>query len=144
MKLLELIRRESAVSIIKLSLIAVLAGLTQALVLAAINAAAAAAAAGGDHRWPLLLFAVALIAHILTQKYIMQTSTDLVEGVLYNIRLRVADKIRHSELQAFERIGRSRIYSNVTKETITISQAAPGIVIACQSAIMVLFALVYL
>src|SRR5262249_6338465 len=86
----------------------------------------------------------ALIAHILSQKYIMQTSTDLVEGVLYNIRLRVADKIRHSELQAFERIGRSRIYSNVTKETITISQAAPGIVSACQSAILVLFALVYL
>jgi len=144
MKLLELIRRESAVSIIKLSLMAVLAGLTQALVLASINAAATAAAGGGDHRGALLLFAIALIAHILSQKYIMQTSTDLVEGVLYNIRLRVADKIRLSELQAFERIGRSRIYSNVTKETITISQAAPGIVIACQSALMVLFALVYL
>src|ERR1700754_2147682 len=124
MKLLELIRRESAVSFLKLSLIAVLAGLTQALVLALINAASETAAQGGENRKLLVLFALALIAHILSQKYIMQTSTNLVEGVLYNIRLRIADKIRHAELQAFERIGRSRIFSNVTKETITISQAA--------------------
>jgi putative ATP-binding cassette transporter len=144
MKLVELIRKESAVSFIKLSLIAVLAGLTQAFVLALISTASQRAAKSGNNIVPLLLFSVALIAHILSQKYIMQKSVDLVEGVLYNIRRRVADKIRNSELQAFEKIGRSRIYSNITKETITISQAASPIVIACQSGIMVLFALVYL
>src|ERR1041384_3887927 len=98
MKLLELIRRESAVSFIKLSLIAVLAGLTQALVLALINAASERATNGADNRNVLLLFGLALITHILSQKYIMQTSTNLVEGVLYNIRLRIAERIRHSEL----------------------------------------------
>lgn len=144
MKLVELLRRESAVSFFKLSFIAVLAGLTQALVLAFINAAAERAVGGGDNRRLLLLFMLALFAHILSQRYIMQTSTDLVEGVLYNIRLRIAEKIRHSELRAFERIGRARIYTNVTKETITISQSAPAIVIACQSAFMTLFALLYL
>lgn len=144
MKLVELIRRESAVSFIKLSLIGVLAGLAQALVLALINAASDRAARGANNLALLLLFSLAIITHILSQKYIMQRSVDLVEGVLFSIRLRVADKIRHSELQAFEKIGRSRIYSNITKETITISQAASPIVIACQSGIMVLFALIYL
>lgn len=144
MKLLELIQRESAVSVAKLSFIAVLAGLTQAMVLAIINSASQAATRGEDNFSLLLMFLSTLIGHILAQKYIMQRSTELVEGVLSNIRLRIADKIRSSELQAFERVGRSRIYSSVTKETITISQAAQPVIVACQSGIMVLFALIYL
>jgi putative ATP-binding cassette transporter len=144
MKLLKLIQRESAVSIVKLSLMAVLAGLTQAMVLAIINAASAEAVRGGESFGLMLMFIGALGGHIVSQKYIMQRSTDLIEEVLSNIRLRVVSKILNSDLQAFEGVGRSRIYSNITKETVTISQAAQPIIVACQSGIMVLFALIYL
>ena len=144
MKLIELLRKESTVSLLKLILVAVLAGLTQAVVLGVINSAAHAATVGRENFNLLLMFIGALVGHIWSQKYILQTSAVLVEGVLSNIRLRIADKIRDSELQYFEKIGRSRIYSNVTKETVTISQAAPTIVIAGQSGIMVVFALLYL
>jgi putative ATP-binding cassette transporter len=144
MRMLELIQRESSVSIIKLSLMAVVAGLTQAMVLAIINSASQAATRDEDSFGQLLMFTATLAGHILSQKYIMQRSTDLIEEVLSNIRLRVANKILGSELQAFEKVGRSRIYSSITKETVTISQAAQPVIVACQSAIMVLFALIYL
>jgi putative ATP-binding cassette transporter len=145
MKLLELIKRESNVSFVKITLIGVLAGLTQALVLSLINAAASENAVKEGKNFSLLLmFTAALVGHILSQKYILQTSTELVEAVLSSIRLRVVEKIRASELQSFEKIGRARIYSNVTKETVTISQATPQIVVATQSGIMMFFAMIYL
>ena len=145
MKLIELIRRESTISLGKIIFIGLLAGLTQALVLSLINAAASENAGKEGKTFGLLLmFTATLIGHILAQKYILVTSTELVEGVLSSIRLRVVEKIRASELQSFEKIGRTRIYSNVTKETVTISQATPPIVVAAQSAIMIFFAMIYL
>jgi putative ATP-binding cassette transporter len=145
MKLLELIRRESSVSLVKIIFIGLLAGLTQALVLSLINAAGSEKAAQEGKTFGLLLmFTATLVGHILAQKYILVTSTELVEGVLSSIRLRVVGKISASELQSFEKIGRARIYSNVTKETVTISQATPPIVVAAQSGVMIFFALIYL
>src|SRR5262249_1791666 len=144
MKLIELIEREASVPFLKLAAIAVVSGLSHAAVLAIINAASSESTDKDLRTRLIAVFVAVLIVHIIAKKRVMSKSSDMVEGVLSNIRLSIAEKIRQSELQAFEHIGRARIYSIVTKETVRISEASPTLIIAAQSGIMVFFALVYL
>lgn len=144
MKLIELIKREATVPLLRLMATAVVSGLTQAAVLAIINAATSESMDREVRIKLVAVFVVVLIVHIVAKKRVMSKSSDMVEGVLSNTRLSIAEKIRKSELQSFEHIGRARIYSIVTKETIRISEAAPTLIIAAQSGIMVFFALIYL
>jgi len=58
--------------------------------------------------------------------------------------VRITDKIRSTSLLEFEGIGREVIYNRLTQETTTISHAAPVLIDACQAAIMLFFASIYI
>jgi putative pyoverdin transport system ATP-binding/permease protein len=60
------------------------------------------------------------------------------------VRMRITDKIRHTELRYVEDTGYSEIYNRLSQDTITVSQSATLLVSAAQSAIMLLFCLVYI
>ncbi|MEA2695066.1 MAG: hypothetical protein QOJ16_4453 [Acidobacteriota bacterium] len=144
MNLLRLLRSESRTSPRRLLWIATLSGLANALILAVINSAASSTLTHAENFRALVLFALVLSLYIVTQKYLLVTSTVEIERILDKIRVRITDKIRHSELLPLEKIGRAAIYASVSKETLTISQAAAIIVIACQAAILIVFTLLYL
>lgn len=72
----------------------------------------------------LAIFSVAIFAFVRTQRYSMDQSTQIVEGVITQIRSRLVDKIRRSNLSSFENIGESRLMNLLTQETLTISSAA--------------------
>jgi putative ATP-binding cassette transporter len=142
--LLRLLRQGSGRFGLELLSIVALSGLANAVLLAIINAAAENAsneAANGRYLW---LFTVVIIAFILTQRYILMTSVLEVERILHRIRVSVSDRIRRASLFGLERIGRSEIYGSVNRETVTISQAAATLIIACQSALMIVFSMLYL
>jgi putative pyoverdin transport system ATP-binding/permease protein len=123
---------------------AVLSGISNALVLAVINAGAATATTAGLNLQLFLLFVLTLALFILTKNYIMQNSIVMVEDIIRRIRVRLSNKVRHSELPRLETIGRATIFTRVTTEATTISQSAPFIIDGCQSAIMVAFCIVYI
>ena len=122
----------------------VLAGLSNAVLLAIINAAAENARNEQANGRYLAMFAITIGLYILTQRHILFTSIREVERLLHDIRVRVADRLRRSHLLAIERVGRSDIYGIVNRETQHISQAAGTLIVAGQSVLMVLFAVVYL
>jgi putative ATP-binding cassette transporter len=121
-----------------------LAGLTNAGLLAIINAGAENAANQDTNAWLLSLFMLVIVLYIVTQRHILLTSIREVERILDGIRISLSERIRQSNLAALEHIGRSEIYASVNRETVTISQAAATIVIACQSLLLVLFSIGYL
>ncbi len=144
MKLLKFLRRESNVSLRSLTVMAGIAGLSNAFVLAIINVAVQHAT-DDVHRFEhLLLFLLAIGLYITAQRYIMVTSTAEIESILHRIRLRLGDKIRRSDQQPLEKIGRSEIYASVTRETQTISNAAGVIVVGLQAAILIFFTVIYI
>lgn len=142
--LLRLLRHHStrfgagAVAVVAIS------GLSNALVLATVNAAAEQASAQEGTGRYLALFAIILALFVVSQRAILVTTVIEVERILDQIRVRLTDLIRHADLLPIERLGRSRIYASMQSETVTISQAAQMITNAFQSAVMVAFSFVYL
>ncbi len=141
--LFQLIRQEIRSSLPKLLVMAMLAGISNAAIIAVINSGAEAAASGRVSLNGAIIFILALLLYIKTQRYILATTTIEVEAAIHRIRLRLMDHVRHSELLPLEAIGRSEIVGAITKETMTLSQAATVVVIAAQGSVLILFAGLY-
>lgn len=146
MTVLDLVRRESRVSLRGLGVMAVLSGLSSALILVIVTSAASAAqepAQRSGFRY-FLLFLLALAINVVTQRGVFTTASRTVEESLERVRNRLADLIRHADLQSYEKTGRARIYAAVNRDTMTISQAAFPLINAGQSFAVVAFTLLYI
>jgi len=143
MRLLQLLRREAAISPWFVLMIACISGISNALVLTIINAAAALTA---DDAYGLYLlgFVLTIGVYLGAQAYILTTTIHEVEGILHRLRLQIMNKIRDAELGPLEHLGRARIYAGIAQDMQTISDAAMPIVMMCQAAILILFTLVYM
>jgi cyclic peptide transporter len=142
--LVETLIKEAQLSFWRLGLFAVVAGLSDALIIVAVNRAADAGARGAPQFHLMLFFGVSLGTYVLSQRYILTLTTYHIEHTIRKIRVRLADKIRRADLQPLEKVGRSEIYGGINRDTLAISQAAAPMVIACQAALMILFCIGYI
>jgi putative ATP-binding cassette transporter len=121
----------------------IISGLSSAGLLAIINAAANADDTDRNGRL-LAYFIVTIGVYIYTQRAMLFVTIAEVERLLNDIRVRIADRIRRSELESLDRVGRSEIFGIVSRETQNISQAAGMLVTALQSLMMVFFSIAYI
>jgi putative ATP-binding cassette transporter len=142
--LLEFVRRESESPWRAILIMATLSGVANGLLLAVINASAGTTSQLFLNLRYLAIFLLAFVLFYYTKKQSMTQSTIIVEQVLRTVRVRITDKIRSTALLEFEGIGREVVYNRLTQETTTISQAAPVLINACQAAIMLVFASIYI
>lgn len=142
--LLRLLQHSESRFNIRLVWMAALSGFANAGLLAVINAAADNSALDAANGRFVALFAIVVLVFLRAQRYILLTSVAEVERILDEIRLRISGLIARSDLRQIEQVGRAQIYASLHRETVTISQATSGLVIAAQSLLMVLFSLVYL
>ena len=144
MTFLQLIRREMHGSLARLVFMCGLAGVSNAALLAAINAAAQAAS--NDKKpglWAAGLFVVALLLFIKTQNYILVTATVEIESIIHKLRVRLLDDVRHSELVPMEKIGRARIVAAITGDTAILTQASNMLVFSLQNVVLLVFVGLY-
>jgi putative ATP-binding cassette transporter len=144
MKLLDLLKKESKTSGVKLAFMSVMAGLSNAAVLAIINTASERISRHTENIQYLLYFVLAMTTYIVSQRYIMITSSTEVEHIIDRFRVRLVKKVRNCELELLEKLGRSELYASISKETLTISQAVTSLVMGMQSAILTIFTSFYL
>jgi putative ATP-binding cassette transporter len=78
-----------------------------------------------------------------TQVYMTTTVTGEIEAVIHRLRTRLMDQIRHSELLALERIGRSRIIEGLTRDTAILTQASNTLCYSLQAPILIFFVAIY-
>jgi putative pyoverdin transport system ATP-binding/permease protein len=142
--LLEALVKESGLPLGRVAAFALIAGLSDALIVVIINAAAERASKGEANFSLFLFFTLALGGYILAQRYILRISTVQIEQMIGRVRIRLADKIRKSDLFPLENLGRSEIYSGINRDTMAVSQAAAPILIACQASLMVFFTIFYI
>ena len=145
--LLDLVRRESRVSLRKLVFMAAVAAVGNALVLVVVNAATTRVISGGidgtGFRF-LLLFAVAMALAAIGENHVLDVSVLEIERILDRVRVRIADKVRRVELLPLEEIGRAAVFTGLTRETAILSQAARLMAVALRSALLLVLLLFHL
>jgi cyclic peptide transporter len=140
MTFIQLVRREMHGSLPRLVFMSGLGGISNAALLAAINAGAQAAS--NDQKpslWAAGLFLVALFLFIKTQNYILITATVEIESIIHKLRVRLLDEVRHSELLPMDGIGRGRIVAAITADTAVLTQASNVLVFSIQSVVLIFF-----
>ena len=142
--LLGFFRRESGSPWRAILVMATIAGIANGLLLGVINDAAGTTNELFLNFRYLAIFLLSFVLFYYTKKQSMTQSTIIVEQVLRAVRVRITDKIRSTSLLAFEGIGREVIYNRLTEEINTISQSARVLINACQAAIILVFAGVYI
>jgi putative ATP-binding cassette transporter len=124
-------------------LMAALGGISTASILAAINSGAQAADNGKPGLWSAALFIIALLLFIKTQNYVLLTATAEIEGIIHNVRVRLMNQVRHSELLPLDEIGRAEIVAAITRETSILTQASNSLAFAAQGAVLIIFVALY-
>ena len=144
MSFFQLVRREMQGSLDRLAVMSGLGGISNAAILAAINAGAQAAGSGELSVWSALLFVVALLLFIKTQHYILIAATVEIEAIIHRLRVRLMDQVRRSELLPLDEIGRAEIVAAITKESTTLTQATNMVAFAGQGVVLVFFVAIYI
>jgi putative pyoverdin transport system ATP-binding/permease protein len=144
MSFLQLIRREAHGSLLKLMCMSGVGGLSNAAMLAAINAATEAVArTERPSLRVVVIFLVSLFLFIKSQLYITITTSAEIEAIIHRIRLRLMDQIRRSELPSIENIGRSNIVAAITSDTAVLTQTSSMLSAALQALVIVFFVGLY-
>jgi putative ATP-binding cassette transporter len=144
MSFIDLIRREMHGSMPKLLFMSGLGGVSNASILAAINAGVQDASNGQKPGlWAATLFLVALFLFIKSQEFVTITATAEIEAIIHKLRVRIMDMIRRSELLEVEKIGRSRIVAAVTSDAAVLTQASNMLCFTIQGAVLIFFVGLY-
>ncbi|WP_018694099.1 cyclic peptide export ABC transporter [Algicola sagamiensis] len=128
----------------KLVFHSLLAGITNVLVLALLNSAAQNASNKTAEVILFVLFTINVIIFVLSQKFIWRTSIQEIEHLVHTIRLRLIHKIAGCQLEKIERTGKSELYAAINQHAYTITLSAMPVIISIQSAILIMFTLIYI
>lgn len=125
--------------------LAALSGLANAGVLAIVNMAVQSSAENNASQLrSIVLFCLAIAIYAYSQKRLMIDTCERVELLISALRQRLLEAVRNSELLEIEQIGKATIFGNLSRETQVLSQAVPNLVVAVQSTILLVVAMVYL
>ncbi len=144
MKLLTFIEKESRESYHQIIMMATVSGIANGLLLSIVNHAAAKVAKGEDLTQFFLLYMFAFVLFLYGQWFSFAQAVVAIEDAIYNIRIRLTNKIRQVELPFIESIGSHNLYSRLTQNNAIMSQAIPQITSAVQVGILLIFSLLYL
>lgn len=143
MEFLLLLRREIKEPIRPLLLFLIVSGSINGLLIAIINNAAENVYNAELTGRSFFMFITGVAIFLLAKKYVLDRSTIIVESAINQLRNRIADKIRHTELSTIESIGTSPLYARLTQDAVYISETASIIIGSIQSALMVTFTIIY-
>jgi putative ATP-binding cassette transporter len=148
MKILKFLNQESEAPKIKILLIAAFSGFANGFLLVIINWAGELIL---NNRVEIqtflllfLLFVIVFLSFIYTSRYAFYQASKIAEEVLLKVRLRVINKIRHSELHFIEKTEYATLYTPLTQGSHLLSEVALDVVMAGESIIVLVFSGFYL
>ncbi|MCB0564423.1 MAG: cyclic peptide export ABC transporter [Lewinellaceae bacterium] len=123
---------------------AVVSGLSNAFLIATINSAVETVA-NNDPNWQYLFkYLLCLFLFFHTRRYMLDRSIEIVESVVSQIRLRLVDKVRLTELVTLEKYGSATIYARITQDATIVSNSSRNIINGVQQSILIIFILFYI
>jgi putative ATP-binding cassette transporter len=145
-QVVQLLLRESPDAWRRALIVAGIAGVGNAAILGIINRSASLASKDSSmlNFRLLLLFALCMLAFFMGKRYALIQSSVVVEQMIKDRLIRVAGKIRDSELELVENLGRGELYTKLCQDTSLISQSGLILVNAAQQSLVLLFCLCYI
>ena len=143
MNVMKLLIRDSQSGGWPLVLMAGISGVANGSILAIVDSAAENASLLAGNTRNLLLFVIAMAIFMVAKRSALLQASTSVEKIIHRVRIRVLNKVRQTELSLLEAIVKAEIITRLNQDSNYISQTAMIILNAFQSAIMVMFCLVY-
>src|SRR5690348_142129 len=111
-----LFRNELSTGWRRFFLLAALSGASNAAVLASINNAAAHLHDNDVRGQAFLIFILAILVFITTQKALMTMAATLAESTVNRLRVELLERLKSAELSELEVLNRNEIYAAVNAE----------------------------
>jgi putative pyoverdin transport system ATP-binding/permease protein len=145
MILFDFIKRANPPDLKRMLLLTAFAGIANAFLVVMVNLVAELVAeAARPDIWHWLAFVTAFVVYYLCDNRALRLANQIIEGLLCDLRVNVAAKLRRTELQTLDDLGRGELYAMVSHETNHLSVAFPLLVNSFQQAILLAVSLVYL
>ncbi len=123
----------------------ILAGAANALLVVAVNGVADLVAKGERPGLEaVVLYGGAFLFYYVGEQLAMMGANRVVERLLHDLRLRLVDRVRRSELPVIARLGHGDLYNLVAAETNHLSVTFPMVIDAVQQTMLLAAVLVYL
>lgn len=143
-RIFDFLRRETTQPWTGIVVLTILSGAANGAILAIINLSSTRAQSGTLSIRLLLLFFIAMAIFILAKRISLARTVQMVEAMVRKLRLRICDRIRHSDLIFIETLGKGELFTTIAQDTNLISQSAFVITNATQEAIMLVCGLLYI
>lgn len=145
-KIVDFFQRESNADKTKILFMAVVSGFANSVLLAMINNATEIVTLHDmDFEARLfLIYSLLFTLFLWTKKFALSQATLMTEEVVRGVRLRLVDKIRHSQLRVIETIEKEKIFNRLSQSILQVSQSATTLINATQAVIVVIAALLYI
>ena len=89
-------------------------------------------------------FSLTILVAIVGRKIVQTRLTDLTFNIVYDIRMKLVEKIFYTSYQKFEKVDRGRIFATLNNDTNQVGTAANLIVTIFTSMIAIIGAFIYL
>ncbi|PWQ97165.1 cyclic peptide export ABC transporter [Leucothrix arctica] len=144
MKILNFMSQETKVSKRRILLLAGISGVANSMLLVILNEAATQLRDGDIETQLFLQYLLTFLLFIFAQRTSQREAVAAVEHALQQVRIRLADKVRRSELRTIEAMGGIGSYSSLTQGANTITQSVMYLIVGVESLLVLIFASLYL
>jgi putative ATP-binding cassette transporter len=145
MILLDFIKRADRQDLRRMLALMVVAGFANALLVVIVNLVAELVAEGDrPGLWLWLAFVAAFVLYYLCDRISLLMSNRTIEGLLRDLRVEIAAKLRRTELPTVDALGRGDLYNMVSQETNHLSVTFPLLMESFQQAVLMAASLLYL
>ncbi len=141
-RLIRFLKRESNQTGHKILIAGLIAGIFNGLIVVVINEASQNYA-NLNFRY-LLIFVLSILILAVTRHYTLYQTAAIARVALTKTNLRIADKIRRSNLAVFEQVGKPRILTTLSEGTEVVFEAFRRIANGTVAAIMLVFSSAYM
>ncbi|SCL83826.1 cyclic peptide export ABC transporter [Sporanaerobacter sp. PP17-6a] len=139
---ISLYKKEGDKSILILSVLSVLSGFGNALIIFTINMAIRS---GNDEKVKLLMyFILGIILYVYGQRIMRIRMIEITNGIVYSKRMEIVKGLLKTPYNKFEEIDKGRIQSTLNNDTETISRFVNIIISGVTSAITLICCFIYL
>jgi len=144
MKIINFFYREAEFSRGPLIITVLFSALSNSALIMIVNAAAEQIANQNLETRLFMLFIVVFSLFVYTQHHALTTISVAFEKIIFKVRVRIADKIRHARLDYIEHNGIDKLYTQLMQNSDVLSEEAIGMSFIVQSAVLAVMCILYL
>ncbi len=143
-RLIRLLQQETHLNLFKLFIGFLIIGVTNALVLVFIHDVTQAQDQEEGTFRLLMLFVLCVTVFTVTKKAVNTWLTKYVQQAIFQLRVRILDKIRHSSLRGFESLDRSQLINAISENTLVIVEGTKHLGEGVPAGIMLICSFIYI